>query len=407
METETQLTSVGEYLKTIGLEEKDWWSGGTDQESEGDWVWSDSLSPVGEFIWSPGQPDGGDQQNCLYLNPIHHYRGRDDDCHVRKQPLCQLYLPTTTDSSSTTPTTLPSPSPTTSPSQSSSTTSDPFERQKCCDTVRLESSGLISSLKPDYVGLYTKIVTEITNKSVYHKEDKFLFYLDSWSDLESEAWVVSTSMSAVPGQTIIKRDSDRCPDNTGPGWEVVEGQDWARDETAVVRCEVGCETDEECNVGLSGECSTDQWGQTVHCQYCEEGQCKPGCGSDHGSDQVSSCPAPLPVCNPDTHQCQPARGSTLLETIVFTSDSCQGCTREGVNMTLTGNEIILPQPKCRTVDLDHPDQQDFQSQSTFVASGEEQDLGWANCYKVLAEVCGDYLSIVYVSGRPGGGGQAV
>ena len=76
-------------------------------------------------------------------------------------------------------------------------------------------------------------------------------------------------------------------------------------------------------------------------------------------------------------------------------------------MTLTGNEIILPQPKCRTVDLDHPDQQDFQSQSTFVASGEEQDLGWANCYKVLAEVCGDHLSIVYVSGRPGGGGQAV
>ena len=76
-------------------------------------------------------------------------------------------------------------------------------------------------------------------------------------------------------------------------------------------------------------------------------------------------------------------------------------------MTLTGNEIILPQPKCRTVDLDHPYQQDFQSESTFEAKREEQDLGWANCYKVLAEVCEDLLSIVQVLGRPGGGGEGV
>ena len=117
------------YGKNEGL-----FSGGGGAGGEGGSCPSVSPLPPGSCegsvstCWSPGQPDGGDQQNCLYLNPHHQYRGRDDDCHVRKQPLCQLYLPTTTDSSttistSTTPTTLPSPSPTTSPSQSSSTTS--------------------------------------------------------------------------------------------------------------------------------------------------------------------------------------------------------------------------------------------------------------------------------------------
>ena len=376
-------------MTSAGVEEKHWWTGGTDLYSEGDWLWSDSLDMVGGFIWAPGQPDGADQQNCLYLNPHYDYSGRDDDCHIRKQPLYQLYLPTTSTSTAHSSTTSSStPSSTTTPittTTTQSTTSDPFTLQKCCSTVRLESSGLVSSLKPDYVGTYRKIVMEITNRSVYHHEDKFLFYLSDRAVLGTEAWVISTSMDVFPEETMFNPDDDLCADNTAPTWQLLVDGEWKEDRTAVLRCErTGeCEADSECNEGLSGVCGTDQEGLTVDCEYCgKEGECLPGCSHDWGSPEVPRCPPGLPVCNTETHQCQAESGSTLLDKIVVTSHSCEGCITEGLNMTLAGNEVVVPQPRCKTVDLDHPNQVDFQSKSIFIASPEEQDMGWGNCWKV-------------------------
>ena len=108
-----------------------------------------------------------------------------------------------------------------------------------------------------------------------------------------------------------------------------------------------------------------------------------GCQFDAGSDSVPRCPAGRPVCNTETHHCQAQSGSTRLEKLVFTSHSCEGCTREGLNMSLAGSDMLLPQPRCKTVDLDHPDLPDFQSSSTFLANVAEQDLGWGNCWKVV------------------------
>ena len=51
-------------------------------------------------------------------------------------------------------------------------------------------------------------------------------------------------------------------------------------------------------------------------------------------------------------------------------------------MTLAGDSIITPQPRCKTVDLDHPNQVDFAAKSTFIANAEEQDIGWENCWQV-------------------------
>ena len=107
-----------------------------------------------------------------------------------------------------------------------------------------------------------------------------------------------------------------------------------------------------------------------------------GCQFSAGDEEVPRCPAGLPVCNTETHNCQASPGSTRLEKLVFTSHSCQGCSREGLNMTLVGSDNLLPQPRCKTVDLDHPDIPDFQSESTFLATVAEQDLGWGNCWKV-------------------------
>ena len=68
--------------------------------------------------------------------------------------------------------------------------------------------------------------------------------------------------------------------------------------------------------------------------------------------------------------------------IVFNSKGCDGCTREGVNMTLAGDSDQIPQPRCKTVDLDHPNQVDFATKSTFIANAEEQNIGWENCWQV-------------------------
>ena len=87
-------------------------------------------------------------------------------------------------------------------------------------------------------------------------------------------------------------------------------------------------------------------------------------------------------CNIDTHNCQANPGSTLLMKIVFTSAGCEGCTKEGVNMTLVGTPLLIPEPSCKTVDLDHPNDVDYASKSTFVANGAEQNLGWENCWQV-------------------------
>ena len=108
-----------------------------------------------------------------------------------------------------------------------------------------------------------------------------------------------------------------------------------------------------------------------------------GCRHNSSATEPPKCPDSLPVCNTETHHCQAKPGSTLLTTIVFSSQDCQGCTREGVNMSLAGSDIVVPQPRCRTVDLDHPGRDDFSYRSTFSTSqSEEIFMGWENCWNV-------------------------
>ena len=108
------------------------------------------------------------------------------------------------------------------------------------------------------------------------------------------------------------------------------------------------------------------------------------------------------MCNIDTHNCQANPGSTLLMKIVFTSAGCEGCTKEGVNMTLVGTPLQIPEPRCKTVDLDHPNDVDYASKSTFVANGAEQNLGWENCWQVrLKNLLFSSFHISYLQGTFG------
>jgi len=50
-------------------------------------------------------------------------------------------------------------------------------------------------------------------------------------------------------------------------------------------------------------------------------------------------------------------------------------------MLLTGSDNERPMPQCKTKDLDHPNVPDFgKGSSIFVASKEEQDMGWYTCW---------------------------
>ena len=94
------------------------------------------------------------------------------------------------------------------------------------------------------------------------------------------------------------------------------------------------------------------------------------------------CPASDPVCDTETHFCNQNSGVSKLIQISFTSSGCDGCATEGVNMTLTGSEDILPSPKCKTVNLDHPSTPDYTGEGVFDAIPAQQDDGWDSCYRV-------------------------
>jgi len=50
-------------------------------------------------------------------------------------------------------------------------------------------------------------------------------------------------------------------------------------------------------------------------------------------------------------------------------------------MSLTGSIFVAPPPECKTVNLDHPGTPDYASKGTFQANPDEQNNGWASCYR--------------------------
>ena len=71
----------------------DFWIGGHDFYKEGSWIWTDSLKPVLDFVWHPGQPDEGTKANCLMLN-YGNKAARDAPCGSPFYPLCHIKIVT-------------------------------------------------------------------------------------------------------------------------------------------------------------------------------------------------------------------------------------------------------------------------------------------------------------------------
>ena len=72
---------------------KAWWGGASDEEKEGEWVWTKSGVPVQEFVWGEGQPNNYKRKQnyfCFHKQKGQEsFEGNDDIGSTRYYPLCQ------------------------------------------------------------------------------------------------------------------------------------------------------------------------------------------------------------------------------------------------------------------------------------------------------------------------------
>jgi len=107
----------------------------------------------------------------------------------------------------------------------------------------------------------------------------------------------------------------------------------------------GCTDDDYCNQGLTNICDIESTPYT-QCMYCDNGDCVPGCLDD------TNCPGSYTCQN---HKCEAAPGKVLIESITIKTESCDGCSTEGVVAVLKGESVTgFPSGvPCSTATLDH------------------------------------------------------
>jgi len=137
------------------------------------------------------------------------------------------------------------------------------------------------------------------------------------------------------------------------------------------------------------------------CAYCEDGECKSGCGSD------GQCPAGYHCTD---HLCRGDSGKVPLRSVTLqTSLGCTSCTVEGVVVALLGetNGHYPGGVPCATATLDHAATIDFaaaNSSTTFDGTldgeDEEEKAMLGSCYQapLNGQVSGGQVSWV---GAPG------
>jgi len=89
-----------------------------------------------------------------------------------------------------------------------------------------------------------------------------------------------------------------------------------------------CTDDAYCNAGLSGICDVENTPEYTTCFYCD-GECKPGCVT------TANCPSGY---NCQAHHCEANQGKILINSITIRTESCTGCTTEGVIANLVGEK---------------------------------------------------------------------
>merc|ERR1711934_303641 len=78
------------YLQDQRID-KNWWIGATDADHEAMWYWASSYAHVGTFLWHSGEPNNGEDGNCMHLwNAYQEFLGADAHCGYPYSPICQI-----------------------------------------------------------------------------------------------------------------------------------------------------------------------------------------------------------------------------------------------------------------------------------------------------------------------------
>ncbi|XP_057371750.1 C-type lectin domain family 4 member F-like [Daphnia carinata] len=67
LETQNETDFINNYIKNSGLPKDFYWTSGSDEAIEGQWVWTSTLENVTVTNWRNNQPDGGKKENWVSL----------------------------------------------------------------------------------------------------------------------------------------------------------------------------------------------------------------------------------------------------------------------------------------------------------------------------------------------------
>ncbi|CAH1248686.1 CSMD3 [Branchiostoma lanceolatum] len=78
-------------VQLLSVSNKDVWIGLTDQDVEGQFVWTDGT-PLVYSNWAPGEPNGDTTKNCVHLWPMANFRWDDMPCGRSNYYICQYTI---------------------------------------------------------------------------------------------------------------------------------------------------------------------------------------------------------------------------------------------------------------------------------------------------------------------------
>jgi len=95
--SDTEQRLLEKHIETIGLGQEHFWTSGTDQGEEGQFVWMSTGKPLGFENWNAGEPnnyeyEGGEREHCLELwnRDGKGLKWNDSPCSFETYFICEL-----------------------------------------------------------------------------------------------------------------------------------------------------------------------------------------------------------------------------------------------------------------------------------------------------------------------------
>ncbi|XP_046634621.1 uncharacterized protein LOC124313856 isoform X2 [Daphnia pulicaria] len=92
LETQNETELINNHIKNSGLPKDFYWTSGSDEAKEGQWIWTSTQENITVTNWRNNQPDGGKKENCLYLHSRDEFKWGDWMCNLSQYFICEWLL---------------------------------------------------------------------------------------------------------------------------------------------------------------------------------------------------------------------------------------------------------------------------------------------------------------------------